>query len=410
MVLMTVDHSMDTFSQTIVSQDSAYLWNANGAELRVDGSSLYFLTRWISHICAPTFLLLAGVSLALSEASRKRRGLGGWLFDRHLIARGLLLVLFDFLLFPVWGLHLVQVLTAIGLGLIAMAALRRLPTWFIVALGAAITLGHEGLLTALGMAANADAAPFTPMGHPGWAQYLLVPDVEFFTPGAAGAPWYDSWLTTVGEDGTASWSFFGRSVFSMVMYAYPVLPWLGVMLLGWGCGRGLLRLQERGEGHLEESASRASLLIGAGLLALFVTQRLMDGYGNMWLHRTDDSWLRWLHVSKYPPSLAYLALELGLAFVLLGVMFRVARARADRTADGGPLLVLGQTALVYYMLHLPAMALVGWLLFDSYPGNPQFALVGGWLGALCCVVVLYPVCRAYRALKRRHPGGILSLL
>ena len=140
-----------------------------------------------------------------------------------------------------------------------------------------------------------------------------------------------------------TWSWL-PSQFGLIFY--PLLPWLGVMLLGWAFGRWLLD-----QSGPDRDARIANRLIVGGVLALtvFFVQRWFDGYGNYWLQRTDELLLRWLHVSKYPPSLAFCALELGVMALCLAAFFRLP---ATQGSTRGPLLVFGQTALFLSLIHI----------------------------------------------------------
>ena len=122
--------------------------------------------------------------------------------------------------------------------------------------------------------------------------------------------------------------------------------------------------------------------------------RALNGFGNMGLYRHDGSLVQWLHVSKYPPSLAFWGLELGLAAVLLALAF-------GARLSWPPLVLLGQTALFYYLLHahlLEAASLLTGM-------HKQAGLLATYLGALGAVVLLLPLCYWYRGYKRDHPNG-----
>ena len=140
----------------------------------------------------------------------------------------------------------------------------------------------------------------------------------------------------------------------------------------------------------------ARLLAAAGLaaLAVFAVVRGLNGYGNMRLARDDGSLVQWLHVSKYPPSLSFTALELGLMALCLSAL--LVRAQAV-----GPLVVLGQTALFYYLLHVHVLLLAARAL-----GLWHAAGLGAAYGAaLAVVLALYPPCRWYRGYKRARRAG-----
>jgi hypothetical protein len=137
-------------------------------------------------------------------------------------------------------------------------------------------------------------------------------------------------------------------------------------------------------------------------LAFYFAVRGFNGYGNMFLPRSDHSWQQWLHVSKYPPSLSYAALELGLLCLLLSVMMKLEPILGVR--ENGPLLVFGQTAMFYYLLHR--------FVFDvsaNYFGLHAVGTISTTFAvAIVAVVVLYPVCLWFRKLKAAHPQSFLK--
>jgi uncharacterized membrane protein len=231
-----------------------------------------------------------------------------------------------------------------------MVALRRLPDSWLLGLALFLVVGSEALI-GLGLALTG--------GEPNALLALLI------TGGSVGG----------------------------LLVAYPILPWLGVMLLGWCFGKRLV--------HVDRGAL-ARRLASAGLVALgiFVIVRGLDGYGNMRLYREDASLVQWLHVSKYPPSLSYDALELGLMALCLAAFVSVER-RGDLARILQPIGVLGQTALFFYLLHIHVLTLVAGALGVSHAEG----LPATYGGALAVVVALYPVCGLYRRYKLAHPDG-----
>ncbi len=351
MVLMTIDHASETFNRGRVFTDSVMFWKP-GSGLPV----AQFLTRWITHLCAPTFVLLAGVSLAIAVDNRRAKGDSPGAIDRYILVRGALIVAFELAwMSPVMldpGRVLLQVLYAIGGSLICMAGLRRLSDRVLASLGFAIVIFGElgiGLLSAL--------------------------HVERTIPAA---------MVLVG-------GFFYQGRF---IVPYPLVPWLGIMMLGWVLGRRLLVW--RAAGIDAERAPRVLATFGVAALATFLVVRGIDGYGNMLLHRDDGSLVQWLHVSKYPPSITFSTLELGIASLLLSALFVITRTRPEA---GGPLRLFGQVALFYYLLHLHVMHVAAWVLGV----RDKLGLVSCYVGALATLVALYPVCRAYRTYKASHP-------
>ena len=352
MVLMAVDHSSDAFNGGRLFTDAARFWQA-GTPL----PAAQFLTRWITHICAPTFLFLAGTGLAFTVsrqvASGGRPG-AQWAIDRYIVVRGLIIAAFE-----LWisltvisdGRLIFQVLWGIGSAYILMAPLRRLSDRGALAVGLAL-IGAGELLVNLSMHGQG-GAPALPLK-------LLV---------------------TGGSHGK-------------LLIAYPTIHWLAILLLGWWWGRRLVTSPDA-----RTTAGRDLARAGLAALILFVVLRALDAYGNM--HLLRDSWapLQWLHVSKYPPSITYDALELGLMAVILSAMFRLAATRTPR--PNSLLMVLGQVPMFFYLLHFPILVQSARLL-----GLEKKCGVGAsYLGAAAVVALLYPLCRWYRGYKAAHRTG-----
>ena len=211
-----------------------------------------------------------------------------------------------------------------------------------------------------------------------------------------------------GGSGTPPGNSSVPAAFTMATYGtptlsikYPVLPWLAIMVLGWVFGRHLIRFSA----GLSKVSGKAVLWVSgvAGLL-IFAVARFFAGYGDMFLHRADNSWQQWLHVSKYPPSITYYSLELGILF--LGLAFVRTIEPHLRVRNNGVLLVFGQTAMFYYLVHR--------LIFETlatYFGLRGFDGIAATYGAAAVMLVfLYPACLWYRALKARHPGWFLKYL
>lgn len=362
MVLMAIDHGSAVMNGGRLAHDT--VWDLSGMGVSPNDGALgfaQFLTRWITHLCAPTFLFLSGTALALSTAKRELRGDTSGAVDRHLVIRGLVLLGFEMFwmsLGPSAALGryvaILQVLYAIGLSLILMAPLRRLSTrslvvlaifWFVA--GEAITFG----------------------GAPPPAGGTLAPLSLLLSP--------------------TTWAH--------AAVLYPVTPWLAMMMLGWAFGRRLLARRLTGRG-LAPAALCA--VWGLASLALFAAVRGWNAYGNMQLFRRDGSLVEWLHVSKYPPSLAYASLELGIMAVCLAALFLL-QQRVAKVWRWNPILVLGQAALFFYLLHIHLIAVgAGILGLIGRGGLPET-----YAGGLLVVAALYPACIWYRDYKAAHPEG-----
>ncbi len=365
MLLMAIDHASQTWNAGRLNVDSAYLLDpASGLPLWTPGSALpadQFLTRWITHLCAPAFLFLSGTSLAMSLEKRARAGADARELDRHLLIRGLVVLAGEAYLSALQGGVLLQVLYAIGASLLAMIPLRRLSTQSLL-IGSLAWLAGGELVT----------------------RALLEPGAQVPLPLAL---------------------LFAPSLTPPVQVLYPLLGWLAMLALGWCFGRHLLGLPPDALGR-----SRAERLLqgcgGAGL-AVFALVRSLDGYGNMGLLRDGDSLAQWLHVSKYPPALAYSALDLGLVALCLAGCSALERRLRGAPWRWNPLLLFGQSAYFFYLVHFlvlggSALALTG--------GLQQRGLPETYLAALGTAVALYPLCAAWRAFKQAHPRSFAQYI
>jgi uncharacterized membrane protein len=348
MVLMTLDHSSSAFYAKRVLTDGAAVF-----PLDTVFEPLPFVTRWVTHLCAPTFILLAGVSLALSVTRRRRAGIDGSLIDRDLLIRGALLIALDTVWMGwIWRLGMPLQLGpvyAVGASMIGMILLRRLPPLVVGALGVAIMVGGEAVNS------------------------MLDPTTTLTAASMAG-----------GQVGPIYW-------------LYPFLPWAGFLMVGWAIG---MRLAEP---HPERGGLgmrvRDWLTLSGVAAVTFAVVRGLNGYGNAHLLRRDGpwtGWIEWLHVSKYPPSLAYAGLELAITFALLAAAWRWAR-------PWKPLVVLGQTALFFYLLHVHVLKSAA-LALGLYRTEGLGVVYVVWLITLAA---LYPACRWYLRLKRRYPDSVL---
>jgi uncharacterized membrane protein len=180
-----------------------------------------------------------------------------------------------------------------------------------------------------------------------------------------------------------------------VTIIYPVIPWLAVMMLGWAFGRYLVAAMS----PAAAGPVRLFVFAGAVLLIVFLIVRGLSGYGNMMLLRGDESLSQWLHVSKYPPSLTFMALELGLMSLCLAALMIL--EKHIHPSPNNPLLVFGQTALFFYLLHM-AMLGAPAVAFDLIGKG---SLLWAYGAALTTLVVLYPICHKYRSYKSTHPDS-----
>lgn len=357
MVIMAVDHASEELNGGRRITDSALFWTP-GTSLEAD----QFLTRWVTHLCAPTFVVLAGTALAISTTRRAAKGEPAASIDRNVFLRGLLLVAIE----VVWmsfcmrkpGFFLFQVMYALGMSFVCMTLLRRLSARVLVALGAALVFGVEPLLDAFARAGVRMTLPVA---------------------------------LTIGG------GFFGMTEEGpRLIVAYPFVPWLALMCLGWGLGRWLVDARPS-----DGRVARFLVLFAAACLLIFGLLRWANGYGNAGLHREGAGLVQWLHVSKYPPSVTFVGLEVGLGALLLAFFFATAETPSLRRLLG-PIRVLGATALFFYVIHIHLLKLVAWATGWEH----RFGVASAWIGGFAVVLALFPACAWYRGYKARNPEGI----
>jgi len=350
MVLMTVDHASGEFNAGRLFTDATFLYQP-GTPLPAG----QFLTRWMTHLCAPTFVFLAGYVMQLSVRRRRAEGESEASITRFLVTRGLVIALLD----PLWmnlvfgsfqrGIVL-QVLYAIGMSFVVMAFLRRLSALTIGALGLVLVFASEPLRE-LGLQS---AGPLRAV-----AGFLVV----------AGPV-------------------------KPFLVGYPLVPWLAIMMLGWGAAEVARRAPARFPARVA--------LAGVVALVLFLGVRGLNGWGNMGLLREGNSLVQWLHVSKYPPSVSYVGLELGIGWLLLA-LFLVWRPPAWADAVLRP---LGQSAFFFYLLHAHLLAVAALALGM----HGKEGLVATYVAAAAVIAVLLPACGAYRRYKLAHPASLAQYI
>jgi hypothetical protein len=177
------------------------------------------------------------------------------------------------------------------------------------------------------------------------------------------------------------------------------------MLIGWAFGRYLLDRPPNESG--QQDTEKLLLLSGLSSLLFWAFLRSKNGYGNMGLLRDDTTIVQWLHMSKYPPGLVYSLMELGLMALCLVIFMRIERRRVGRVSQWNPLLVFGQTALFFYMLHFillggSAIALTGGMMLRG--------LTETYIATAIVLVALYPVCLGFRSIKRKYPKSFLQYI
>lgn len=313
-----------------------------------------FMTRWVTHLCAPMFFLLAGVSiyLSLSRGKSKRE------MTKYLLIRGSLLILIEITIFSkLWigedGVVLLQVLWALGVAMIVMSGLIWLNKWLIGLFSFSQILGH----------------------------HLLQDTMNGF------------W--TILHMAHSNFMIFETNVIVL----YPLIPWLGVMGLGYLVGPIWSR-----EGKVR---IKWFTTLGSMSLTAFVLLRYSNLYGDPMPWRVYDSgiqtMLSFINCEKYPPSLLFLLLTLGIGFLILGFVEWLLLKKEV------PLLkqieLFGKVPMFFYLIHLPFILALRLLLGVE---GVNLALVYGVWGIT--IVALFPFCKGYQHLKATGKWSLLRYI
>lgn len=378
MVIMALDHTREFFTN----------FSGNPLDPQKTSAAL-FLTRWITHVCAPIFVFLAGTSIYLQQRRKAKADLA-----RNLITRGLWLIIVELTLVHLvfnfhwqWNVQILEVIWAIGAAMIAMVPLLWLSVRWSVVVGTLLIAGHNLL----------DGMRPESWGSLSWLWRLLhVPGI----------------LTDPGLKPP------------IILVAYPVLPWIGVMALGSAFGRVVQQPQPVRE--------RWTLRAGVVLVSAFMMLRWSNFYGDPFQWAQQGSALRtafsFFNVQKYPPSLLFLLATLGLASLALFII-----ERSGRTADAtwrSILQVYGQVPLFYFLVHIAVIHLLRlgaswgagsnwrwWLsafpnggVLVGVPPGQGYDLPVVYAVWVLVVVLCYPVCVLYRKLRLSGRYPILSYL
>jgi len=372
MVIMALDHSHDFFGSL----------TSRPMDLATTTPALFF-TRWITHICAPVFFLLTGTSAYLTLRRMTKPAL-----SHYLVTRGLWLIVLELtvlrfaLQFNVdYHVTILTVLWALGWAMIVLAGLVWLPIWAVAVFGVVLIAGHNALDNFGGGMSGSTSAIWTILHVPG----------------------------TVLSTGN-----------TLVHVSYVLIPWVGVSAMGYVLGAAY---------QIDPARRRRLLLsLGLALVAGFIVLRWINAYGDPapWSPQKTPLFtlLSFIDTVKYPPSLLFLMMTLGPALLLL------------RAFDGGvppllrPVHVIGRVPLFFFVLHFYLIHLLAvlacWLRYGtvtnmwrspdlahfpfSAPPRWDFGLAVVYLVWITVVVALYPLCRWYAGLRRRHSWWWLSYL
>lgn len=365
MILMALDHVRDY-------TNLGYLY-IDPTNMDTTTPGLFF-TRWITHFCAPVFVFLAGTSAFLYGSQKKSKKI----LSKFLFTRGLWLIFIELTVVNLaWtfdiglGLHIFQVIWAIGICMVFLSALIYLHKQLLIIIGLLILLGHN-LLDGITAQGNDLASVLWYMTH------------------QQGAAFYNN-----GE--------------TMLFIAYPFLPWLGIMILGYCFGTLY---------HKEFNASirrKWLLYMGIAAITIFVVLRFTNSYGNLTPWTKEDSFIytlmSFINTTKYPPSLLYALMTLGPAMILLYLIDSV------KNMWTRILVVIGRVPFFYYIIHLYLIHFIGiigllilgenWkeMIFTTsrftsgYLATKGFDLWVTYVVWVIVVVLLYPICKKYMNYK-----------
>ena len=350
MAIMALDHTRDFFG-------------TSGFNPRDVTEPALFLTRWITHFCAPTFIFLAGLSAFLYGRGRSAEEL-----SRFLLIRGLWLIFLDLTLIKFgWRFEVdlyrmsAGVIFVIGVSMLVLAALIWLPRWAIASVTLIMLAGHNLL----------DSIRAEELSEASWAWHVL----------------HEPGLVPLGD---------GVNLYIL----YPLIPWIGVMAAGYLLGP-MMQLEER-------ARQRLLFRLGAAVTVGFIVLRATNLYGDPTPWTGQDTWLStilsFLNSEKYPPSLLYLMMTLGPALMLLASVEHV------RGGFASLLATFGRVPFFYYVVHIylihglavaTAFAISGVLTSTPAIG---LSLAGVYFIWLIVLVLLYPICRWFSELKQNGSG------
>lgn len=353
-LFMLLDHVRETFLLHLQVPDPM--------DVTITDPALFF-SRTLAHLCAPVFILLTGLSAFLYG----EKYAGKAAVSSFLLKRGLFLVVLEFTLvnfawtfqFPPSVIYL-QVIWAIGLSMIALAGLLWLPRGGLAMLGLTIIAGHN-----------------------------LLDPLQFASDSIMHVPWailHDRGWIDVSET-------------LRLRTSYPVLPWIGVIAIGYAIGPWFARQAD--------PIARQNRLRNFGMAALlaFVGLRLINGYGEQpWAvgETGTQTFMSLLNITKYPPSLLFLCLTLGMGLLLLLAFERSQTRRWLR-----PLTVFGAAPMFFYLLHLYVLKLlyIAAVAIWGLNQGPYFgfdAVWPIWLWTVILAVALFPAVSWFAGLKARR--------
>jgi len=365
MILMALDHTRDFFHISAMTGDPLNPETTTG---------MLFFTRWITHFCAPTFVFLSGLSAYLS-AQNKTPGKA----SSFLLKRGLWLIVIEIALItlgltfnPFYNFIILQVIWAIGFSMIFLALFSRISYKTVLIIGLILVFGHN---------------LFDLFPAPADTNSGMILKIFF----------------------TASGTILPVSSTHLVGVFYAILPWTGVMFVGYGVGAWYKK------GYAADRRQRNLLVIGMLTIFVFISLRLINIYGDpaprKEYHDLFKNLLAFFNVSKYPPSLQYTAMTLGPAMLFLAFTENLNNWFTRITS------VYGAVPFFYYVLHFYLLHTLLVVVFFATgytskeiiqipfwfrPATFGFSLPIVYLIWFCVVATLYLPCRWFKRYKENH--------
>jgi uncharacterized membrane protein len=385
MVIMALDHVRDFFFKADVAAGGASSVAMDPTNLATT-TPMLFLTRWITHFCAPVFIFLAGTSVFLMSRKKTKGEISAFLIKRGfwLVFVEMVIITFGWTYNPFFNVIILQVIWAIGISMIVMGLIVLLPFPVIFALGFLVVFGHN---------------------------LMDYPDISKSVKGGG-------FLSNILYFST--FSLYNIDKTHLVLIVYAFLPWTGLMMLGYCFGK----LYQK----TVDPAWRRKMLLAMGsiLILLFIAIRFMKGYGDPVPMSPQPrgnlfTFLSFLNVNKYPPSLAFLSMTIGPAMIMLALLENI----QNRVTSF--FRIYGRVPMFYYILHFYIIHTVAIAVFFIQgfstneivtPDNPflfkppgfGFGLLGVYAVWLFVFLVLYPLCKKYDRYKSTHQKWWLSYL
>jgi uncharacterized membrane protein len=375
MVIMALDHTRDYVHADAFVFDPTNLEKTHTA---------LFFTRWITHFCMPAFVLLAGVATRISLARKSKKEL-----SRYLLTRGFWMIILEIVVMRFgyffnfyFDVTILSVLWLFGMCMIILSALIYLPNKVLLILGLILVISHnlfDGIAVNL---SNSWFALWTIMMRVGFLS--VTPNVAF-------------------------------------VVSYAVIPWLGIMLVGYGVG---FWFSEK-----IDSATRQKLLLKTGFICLiaFVVLRFINVYGDPapWSSQQTNwfTFLSFINTTKYPVSLLFSLMTIGPLLILLALLEKM------NTQIFEPVRIIGRVPLFYFIIHfylIHAVALISFMIktgksfseidlhfaksFGGITPEGGQSLLIVYLFWIAIVLIMFPLCKRYDRFKSQYPGSLLRFL